>query len=73
MESKKIIIKREIKSHQTNEDGTPVINLIYGDIVECKQDGIYLTRKIVLNTDEEVLSTIFKSIEEQNLINPSLN
>ena len=65
----KMNVLKEIKSHQTNEDGSPVINLIDGDIVELKDDGIYLTRKINISTDsKEVLENIFKALNEQNKI-----
>ena len=73
MESKKVRINKTIMSQQLNEDGSPVVSLIDGDVVELKEDGIYLTRKILFNMDKEVLETIYKSIEENNSVNPSLN
>lgn len=73
MESKKVRINKTIMSQQLNEDGSPVVSLIDGDVVELKEDGIYLTRKILFNMDKEVLENIYKSIEENNSVNPSLN
>lgn len=73
MESKKVKINKTIMSQQLNEDGNPIVSLIDGDIVELKEDGIYLTRKILFNMDKEVLETIYKGIEESNSVNPSLN
>ena len=73
MESKKVRINKTITSQQVSEDGNPIISLIDGDVVELKEDGIYLTRRILFNMEEEVLETIYKGIEDNNSTNPSLN
>ncbi len=56
-----ILINRDIISNQTNEDNTPIIDLKKGDTVELKDDGIYISRRIYLDTFY-TKESVFKNI-----------
>lgn len=69
-----IKIRKKNKSLNCNIKGIPYVDLIKGDVVELREDGIYFTRKIRLSGDghltkkEASLQAIngFNAIKRQN-------
>lgn len=63
----KFEMNKKIISQQLNEEFNPIVDLIDGDIVELKEDGIYFTRKIGISEmpieNKERLLNIFKQLK----------
>lgn len=68
MRQEKIIITKSIQSQQSDKTGKPIVDLIIGDIVEKREDGIFFTRKIntISHHPDVNLSSIFDGIKAQN-------
>lgn len=62
----KIKIVKNVQSQQTDKNELPIVNLISGDEVELRSDGIYYTRKIDLWNDKDKMQRGFKSIQIEN-------
>lgn len=61
-----IIVKDSITSQQTNSLDKPIIDLIKGDVVEDREDGIYFTRKLDFSRNSLAYDGAFQSIKNQN-------
>lgn len=61
-----IIIEDRIIGQQKNALGEPIINLEKGDIVEQREDGIYLTRKLDFSRNKNMYTSAFESIKKWN-------
>jgi hypothetical protein len=61
------IVVNEIISQQRNSKGSPEIELYKGDIIQKREDGIYLIRKIDFSNNMNMYENTFESIKKQNL------
>jgi hypothetical protein len=62
------IVVNEIISQQSNSQDKPMIELYKGDIVQKREDGIFIIRKIDFSRNPNMYENAFESIKSNNLI-----
>jgi len=61
------IVVNEIISQQSNSQDKPMIELYKGDIVQKREDGIFIIRKIDFSRNPNMYENAFEFIKSRNL------
>jgi hypothetical protein len=60
------IVVNEIISQQSNSQDKPMIELYKGDIVQKREDGIFIIRKIDFSRNPNMYENTFEFIKSRN-------
>ena len=61
------IVVNEIISQQSNSQDKPMIELYKGDIVQKREDGIFIIRQIDFSRNPNMYENTFEFIKSRNL------